>query len=628
MNNNLQSLIEEFAKSGKTRAQVAIILDKMGIIPELIESGLNTYYPKKTIMMMTIKEKLNLEGRINNLKEALKGYSVDSAKGYYIDQITEICDRYLKPIVAESSQVKIDAAIAKINELKQSLAEYNIAVTDGKKEIKPDEINAVMENISQQQVHLTNYTNTQRDAAINKYSHAILAKQMLRELKQFDWINPVGQFIMEVDKALLDNTLSVAVEEAYASLNASSTKDYYKVGLEKLNELRSMSEEDMRKAVNVELSSLRWVPQINAVYEQNIKLSNDVDNDENNIVLKRHSYVVEHAEGLLFSLNSQPYFVKESNIIPVDRDKVNTLFLTLMAIEETFRFNIGEMITSKGNNIISLAVDENKKPIFKFNGKVVEMKDGEALRQYLLTTGGYRINEQSIINTIVATYENINNIKELDFVRSITSRKHNGLQYNVMKLDENIFINKVNTYMGHNTFEKYDSAEEAVKEVKEALNYDISPVVFEQLAAEKQAAAKLDEQKAELLDNILFLKEKREELSKADQTNVAIKDATSLLVSEIEKFQKQYNALIVECEDKKKKGKTEENKAEEEFIKNKIKESEKVTEGHLEPGIKVKCPKGNEGTVQSWDETALLYNVLFDGGETAKFKEGELTKVE
>ncbi len=603
MTNNLQALIEEFAKSGKSREQIAIILDKMGVIPELIDNGLNMYYPKKTIIMMTIKEKLDLEGRIKTLKEALKAYSIDSTRGYYVGQITEICDRYLKPIVAESSQVKIDEAIAKINELKQSLIEYNSAVTEGKKELKPDEINSVMESINKQQVHLMNYTATQKDAAVNRFSHAILAKQMLRELKQFDWINPVGQFIMEVEKSLSDNSLGVAVEEAYTSLNMSESKNYYKVGLEKLNELRSMTEDDMRKAVNAELSSLRWVPQINSVYEHNIKLSKDIDNDENNIVLKRHSYVVEHADGLLFSLNRQPYFVRECNIVPVDSNSVNTLFLTLMAVEETFRFNAGEMITSKGNNIISLAVDENQKPIFKFNGKVVEMKDGEALRQYLLTTCGYRINEQNVINTIVATYENISNIKELDFVKSITSRKNNGLQYNVMRLDENIYINKVNTYMGRNTFEKYESAEDAVKDVKEALSYDISPILFEKLAAEKQEAAKLDEKKADLLDKILFLKEKREELAKADQTNEAIKEATTLIVSELEKFQIEYNKLV------------------EGFGK-------KVNEAKIEPGTKVTCPKGHIGTVQGFDETELLYNVVFDNGETRKFKEGDLKPVE
>lgn len=651
MTNNLQALIQEYAKSGKSREQIAIILDKMGIIPELIEGGINMYYPKKTTIKMTIKEKFNLEGRINTLKEAMKSYSVDSTKGYYIGQITEICDRYLKPIVAEASQVKIDEAIAKINDLKQSLVEYNAAVNECKKEMKPDEINAVLQTINEQQIALTNYTNTQKNASVNKTSHAIIAKQMIRELKAFDWLNPVGQFIMEVEKALTENSLGVVIEEAYAALDTSNSRGYYKVGLDKLNELRSMSESDMRKAVSAELGSLRWVPQVNAVYEHNIQLSKDINDDTNNVVIKRHSYVVEHADGILFSLNSQPYYVKENVIIPFDVNKVNALFLTLMAVEETFRIDAGEAITSRGNNVFSMALDKNQKVIFKFNGKVLEMKDGNALRQFLVTTGGYRLNEQATVNTIVATYENLGSIKELDFVRSITSRRHNGLQYNVMKMNESIYINKINAYMGRNIFEKYETAEDAVKEVKEALNYDISNMVIEQLAAEKQANAKIEEEKAEILDKILFLKEKREELSKADQANPAIKEATTLIVSEIEKFQKMYNNIVEKCDKKK----VEEAKFD---AGTKVKIGDKIgtvkgwsettgdytvlfddgitttcKEGNLKavnesdnkPGDKVKCKGGKIGTIKGWNDSTRVYTVLFDDGTTGDFKDDEVT---
>jgi len=596
MSNNLQALVQEFAKSGKTPEQVCVILDKMGIPAEKIQFGISMYYPKKTIITMTIKEKLNLEERINTLKEAMKGYNVHSSKAYYIGQINDICDKYLKPMVAEASQSRIDEAIGKINELKGSLVEYNTAVEAGQQKMVPTEVDAIMNNLNEQQIALTTYTNTQRQIAANKLSHAVLAKSLVQELRAFDWMNPVGEFIRTVEGALTANAMGVAVEEAYTSLDGSNAKKYYQSGLDKLDELRLMTESDMRQAVTAEVSGMRWIPQLNAIYEHNIKLSKDIDDDANNLVLKRHSYVVEHEGGLLFALNGSPYYVKENTIIPFAQDKVNALFITLMACEETFRFKSGEMVTSKGENMVSLSLSETKEPIFKFNGKVQEMVDGSALRNFLLTTGKYRMNEQNTVNVIVATYENLAEIKELDFVRSITSRKHNGLQFNVMKMDENLYINKVNTYMGRNTFEMYEKVEDAVKDVQEALNYDISTLVFEKLAAEKQEAAKLEERKSELLDKILFLKEKKEDLSKADQENQSIKEATALVNSELDKFQAEFNAIG----------------------------EAKVVEAKYKPGTKTK----DGGSINSFSDEEGTYLVSYDDGTTKEFKEGDIVVAE
>jgi hypothetical protein len=650
MSNNLQALVQEFAKSGKTPEQVAMILDKMGIPTDKIQYGISTFYPKKTIITMTIKEKLNLEERINTLKEDMKGYNVHSSKAYYVGQINEICDKYLKPMVAEASQSKIDDAISKINELKQSLVEYNNEVDAGKQKSVPSEVDGIMCTINEQQIALTNYTNTQRNIAANKLSHAVIAKQIVQELRTYDWMNPVGEFIRTVEGALAANAMGVAVEEAYTTLDSSNAKQYYKIGLDKLDELRAMNENDMRQAVTAEVSDLRWIPQLNTIYEHNIKLSKDIDNDENNIVIPRHSYVVEHEDGIIFSLNGSPYFVKENVIIPFAQNKVNTLFVTLMAVEETFRFKTGEMVTSNGENMLSLSMDEAKQPIFKFNGKVIEMTDGNALRNFLVTTAKYRMNEQGVVNTIVAAYENIADIKELDFVRSITSRKHNGLQFNIMKMDENLYINKVNSYMGRNTFEIYENVEDAVKDVQEALQYDISTLVFEKLAKAKKEAAIFEERKTDLLDKILFLKEKKEELAKADQTIQTIKEATALINTELTKFQKEYNKMSdktvyedhIKPGTKTKDGGTVNSWSDEEgvyivsyddgttkeFKDNEIQVVEATNEAYISPGTKVQCPDGKIGTLQSWNSDNGEYIVMHNDGQTTNHKENEIKPVE
>jgi hypothetical protein len=145
---------------------------------------------------------------------------------------------------------------------------------------------------------------------------------------------------------------------------------------------------------------------------------------------------------------------------------------------------------------------------------------------------------------LVAAYEHADKFVELDFVYSISHRHKNGLTANVMRLGENIYINKINKAMAINEFFKAENATKAVQIVKEFINFDISSVVEDLLSEDVKSAKILESKKNELFDKINFLKEQKSELSKEDMKNQYISEANKLITEEIEKFEKELNTLL------------------------------------------------------------------------------------
>jgi hypothetical protein len=161
-----------------------------------------------------------------------------------------------------------------------------------------------------------------------------------------------------------------------------------------------------------------------------------------------------------------------------------------------------------------------------------------------MSTANFGINEMAQIDMMVEAYENADKFLELDFVQSIQPRFKNGVTANVMRLGENVYINKINKSMNVNEFFKAKDATDAVKLVKEFINYDISPIMQDLLQEDVKIKSVIESKKNELLDKITFLKESKSELSTQDLSNPYLQEANKLINEEIEKFQKEFNSIL------------------------------------------------------------------------------------
>lgn len=148
------------------------------------------------------------------------------------------------------------------------------------------------------------------------------------------------------------------------------------------------------------------------------------------------------------------------------------------------------------------------------------------------------------MDMVVAAYESADKFVELDFVQSIQPRNAKGVVANIMRIGENVYINKINTSMNVNEFAKAENATKAVQIIKEFVGYDISNTIEDLLAEDVIATRALNVKKNDLLDKISFLKEQKSMLSQQDALNESIAGANKLITEEIEKFQK---SLIQFC---------------------------------------------------------------------------------
>ena len=145
---------------------------------------------------------------------------------------------------------------------------------------------------------------------------------------------------------------------------------------------------------------------------------------------------------------------------------------------------------------------------------------------------------------LAVAFNHVSDFVELDFVQSIKSPIHEGVEVNVVTLGDNVFINRINPAMNVNEMVKVESGIKAVEMVKEYVNYDISLSVKSLLEGEAKVEAQFEEAKMKIVDKINFLKEKKGEIMDKDQELDAIKEAAALIQEEINKAESELNKLV------------------------------------------------------------------------------------
>ena len=129
----------------------------------------------------------------------------------------------------------------------------------------------------------------------------------------------------------------------------------------------------------------------------------------------------------------------------------------------------------------------------------------------------------------------------MDNFTNITSTEFTNLFLTMIGVQEGIYVNKVNSGMHVNEMVFVPSATEAVKLVKEFINYDATPILSERLIAENDEAAKIEKSRSDISDKISFLEEKKakvkDAIDKLGETE-ELTEAMNLLEEEISKFEK------------------------------------------------------------------------------------------
>lgn len=368
--------------------------------------------------------------------------------------------------------------------------------------------------------------------------------KMIREFNAYNWMNSFESFINEFYTEInsTESRITLALESAIAKLKFKNRTNSFTKTIEVLSNILEESSYEISDLYKV-LESHLWIPEIKSIILTAEDANKTVTKLSETVVnYTAHSPVFEgENNSYIFSLNGRWYSMNESELTQLNR-KSNSIEEKYLEVISKFKIEEGVFTMFHKNNKIEIKVTDKNE--LRVNEQLVE---GD-VNSYLMSTGTFRVDELSLAHLVEFAAKNANNIVELDFVSSVYSKKHRGVAANVIKLEESIYLNKINESMMENTLEKFDSPKEVVKSVKEFVDYDVSNFLLESLEKEKEFEGNIANHKAVYEDRINFLNEQLNELANVEEEigldSKEIKEAKKILLDSIEEQKTLLNELI------------------------------------------------------------------------------------
>ena len=368
------------------------------------------------------------------------------------------------------------------------------------------------------------------------------------EMKSYDWLAPVESFINESFKFAKDNELSFAVLNTLETIRTSKDRKSFKAAINLLEELKDLSESELQKAIPSRMKKHTWIPGIKNLIGLSENLSGSNSTTNKSFTNSRPvSPVLENDNGeTIFCVGKRVYAMDENEEIRLAKNnEISNDFAKLIQLSENFTVTeSGLRLSENGCNIDLNRVEEGEET------KTEVYVDGELVKESqlaakLIANGKFRHGQYGVIKVLEHALNKINNLYELDFVETIKSNVYEGVEVNLMKTENGLYINKINPAMNENVLIKPETATDAINLVQEFVDYDITNSVQDILEGE----AKIEADRAKTEDNIYeridYIKNEISKLSELNMDDMAeIKEAKKVLNDALEAEQSRLNKMF------------------------------------------------------------------------------------
>ena len=243
-------------------------------------------------------------------------------------------------------------------------------------------------------------------------------------------------------------------------------------------------------------------------------------------------FVTESGESYI-ALDGKAFLVGENTITEAEITSAPGEFRSLVLALNNFTLTNEGLTWFNGINRIRFNRESNN--FFVNNSEVL----AESLTNHLLASGIVSYTNKAKIQLFEYAAKNINNFVSLDFAQKI---EEGNVKCYVMKLNEDFYVYRINEANRIYKFGKLD-ANTAFDYVKEQTGYEITDMTQELLeGARKQAAEKLE--RINLLEQMIaFLKDQRGVIAEADKSIQEVKEADTLINSEIKRLEEEVEAI-------------------------------------------------------------------------------------
>jgi len=463
--------------------------------------------------------------------------------------------------------------------------------------------------------------------SIKGLSEAFLIEAMISELENFAWEKNVKPALSNLKKAFESNRKEIEVAKAIEEINGSGGRDLYSSIVETMRNWLA-SEDRVSEKLLVDLKKWAFNPSVRSLVERVSNLQNETGNKFNVKVNSSNcdvksiiapSLVTENSS--VFVTSNRFFRATEDGVRIMEREEAGRLsgkFLkSVLALSNpNVKINESGLDLYMGKNKLSVVFESetDTKNIF-FNGKrVAEDKLGFTLSFEL--RNGFQ-GSANAIEHAVQVVEAANYLSEIDFGKKIVSKIYEGVEANVFKFENRVFVHKVNPAMKKNELFEGNGSQ-AVNLVKEFLGFDLSESMTQFLEKEDQILSIMKNDRNEIKKNLEIVESEINKINKALETNPSlqssdeIKEAQKMLSSESNLLKEKWNQISVEIE---------------RFEKGAKKKVITESEGYgINTDVKINR-NGEKGKVVGVNGNSKTYTVMFENGRTGEFFFNDVTDI-
>jgi hypothetical protein len=256
------------------------------------------------------------------------------------------------------------------------------------------------------------------------------------------------------------------------------------------------------------------------------------------------SPVMENENGeTVFHLGRRVYAMNENEEIRlVGNNEISSDFAKLVQLSEKFSHSSEGLRMKTNNCVIDLVINEGEDTKVFVDSQ--EVKPSQ-LSAHLTATGKFRYGQYDTIKVLEHALNSSDSLYELDFVETIKSNVFEGVEVNLIKTANGVYVNKINPAMNENTLIKPDSTKDAVNLVQEFIDYDITNSVQDLLESEADAVALRAKAEKEIYERIDYIKDEISKLSELGMDDMDdIKEAKKILNDALEAQQAKLNQMF------------------------------------------------------------------------------------
>ncbi len=442
---------------------------------------------------------------------------------------------------------------------------------------------------------------------------------MISELENFSWEKHAKSSLVNLKKIYEKNRKEIEVAKAIEDINRSGGRDLFSSIVESMRTWLDTENRVSEKLVN-DLKKWSFNPTVRSLVEKftqlegsNGKFSINV-NSENcevksiiapSLVFENHSVFV--TSDRFFKATQRGVSVMER----AEASKLPGKFLkaALSLSNPAVRINENGLDMFIGKNKLSVVFesDTETKAVFLNGKRIPEDRLGFILSMELRNSFQ---SSASIVEQATEVVKAANFLSEIDFGKKIVSKIYEGVEANVFRFGQKVYVHKVNPAMKKNDLFEGNGTQ-AVNIVKEFLGFDISESMSDILENEDRALAIMRNDKQAIKNNMSIVESEMAKIAKAIQDNPSltgsqeIKEAQAMLQKESESLKDKWNQINVEIERFEKYAK-------------KVSSVNESDGYQINTDVKIRR-NGEKGKVVGVNGNSKTYTVMFENGRTGEY---------